>query len=59
MTSVWLADPEFAEVVKSFNAQGRVATPDEIVGQVLLLASDWGSFMTGGVYAIDGGQTAH
>ncbi|MCL2781947.1 MAG: SDR family oxidoreductase [Actinomycetia bacterium] len=59
MTSVWLADPEFTEVVKSFNAQGRVATPDEITWFVMLLASDWGSFMTGGVYAMDGGQTAH
>lgn len=59
MTSGWLADPEMTELVKSFNAQGRIATPDEIAGLVLLLASPLGSFMTGGVYPIDGGQTAH
>lgn len=59
MTAGWLADPQMAELVKSFNAQGRVATPDEIVGLVLLLASPMSSFMTGGVYSIDGGQTAH
>lgn len=59
MTSGWLADPEMTELVKSFNAQGRIAAPEEIVGLVLLLASPMASFMTGGVYAIDGGQTAH
>lgn len=59
MTKFWLDDPEMAELVKSFNAQGRVATPDEITGLVMLLASPMGSFMTGGVYPLDGGQTAH
>jgi len=59
MTQFWLDDPEMAEVVKSFNAQGRVATPDEITGLVMLLASDMGSFMTGGIYPLDAGQTAH
>lgn len=59
MTQFWLDDPEMAELVKSFNAQGRVATPDEITGLVMLLASDMGSFMTGGIYPLDAGQTAH
>lgn len=59
MTAGWLADPQMTELVKSFNAQGRIATPDEIVGLILLLASPMSSFMTGGVYSIDGGQTAH
>ena len=59
MTAGWLADPVMAELVKSFNAAGRVADPEEIVGIVLLLASPMASFMTGGVYSVDGGQTAH
>ncbi len=59
MTAGWLADPQMRELVKSFNAAGRVADPEEIVGIVLLLASPMGSFMTGGVYPVDGGQTAH
>jgi NAD(P)-dependent dehydrogenase (short-subunit alcohol dehydrogenase family) len=34
---------------------GRMGDPSEIRGLALLLASDAGSFMTGGVYPIDGG----
>jgi NAD(P)-dependent dehydrogenase (short-subunit alcohol dehydrogenase family) len=34
---------------------GRMGTPPEIRGLALLLASGAGSFMTGGVYPIDGG----
>ncbi len=34
---------------------GRVAEPDEMAGLVMLLASEAGSYMTGGVYTADGG----
>ena len=34
---------------------GRIAEPDEMAGVVVLLASDAGSYLTGGVYAADGG----
>lgn len=59
MTARWIADPAMKEMVKSFNAANRIATPEEIVGLVLLLASPMASFMTGAVYSVDAGQTAH
>jgi NAD(P)-dependent dehydrogenase (short-subunit alcohol dehydrogenase family) len=34
---------------------GRMGDPSEIRGLALLLASDASSFMTGGVYPVDGG----
>ena len=33
----------------------RIATPDDVAGPVLFLASDWGRFMTGQVLFVDGG----
>ncbi len=59
MTKGWLDDPEMRDVVISGSQLGRPAEPEEIAGMVLYLASDLASFTTGGVYVVDGGQTAH
>ncbi|HWR07480.1 SDR family oxidoreductase [Sporomusa sp.] len=59
MTSGWLADPTMRELVKTFNAANRIASPEEIAGIVLFLASPLASFMAGAVYPVDAGQTAH
>ncbi|HEU5084327.1 MAG TPA: glucose 1-dehydrogenase [Acidimicrobiales bacterium] len=59
MTKGWLDDPEMRDVVIAGSQLGRPAEPEEIAGMVLYLASDLASFATGGVYVVDGGQTAH
>lgn len=59
MTKGWLDDPEMRKVVVAGSQLGRPAEPEEIVGMVLYLTSDLASFTTGGVYVVDGGQTAH
>jgi len=37
---------------------GRLGRVDEVTGIVLLLSSDYASFMTGGYYPVDGGYLA-
>jgi NAD(P)-dependent dehydrogenase (short-subunit alcohol dehydrogenase family) len=59
MTERWLADPAMREVMFAGSQMGRAAAPEELAGIVLFLASDLASFATGGVFTIDGGQTAH
>jgi NAD(P)-dependent dehydrogenase (short-subunit alcohol dehydrogenase family) len=59
MTKGWLDDPAMREIVIAGSQLGRPAQPEEIAGMVLYLASDLASFATGGVYVVDGGQTAH
>lgn len=48
-------DPAGEAMWSSMVPLGRMGEPDEIRGLALLLASDAGSFMTGGVYTVDGG----
>ncbi|MFF9624766.1 glucose 1-dehydrogenase [Streptomyces griseosporeus] len=59
MTQPWLDDPVKRDIVMAGPQMGRAAEPEEIVGMVLHLASPAASFTTGGVFVVDGGQTAH
>ncbi len=52
--SLW-SDEKLVAQYTSIIPLKRVAEPDEMAGIVMLLASDAGSYMTGGVYAADGG----
>jgi NAD(P)-dependent dehydrogenase (short-subunit alcohol dehydrogenase family) len=59
MTERWLNDPEIRERVLKDSPIGRAAEPEDIAGLVLFLTRDLASIITGAVYPVDGGRTAH
>ena len=52
--ALWQNEKMLNKLEKSIPS-GRMGMPEEIVGLACLLASDAGNYMTGGVYAADGG----
>ena len=58
MTKGWLDDPVMRGVVTANSPMGRPAQPEEIAGMVLYLGSPLASYSNGGVYIVDGAQTA-
>lgn len=59
MTERWLNDPEIAPRVLADSPIGRAAEPEDVAATVLFLCSDEASAVTGSVYRVDGGRTAH
>lgn len=59
MTERWLNDPVMRDAVLSDSPIGRAAEPEDIAGLVLFLASDHAGIISGAVYPVDGGRTAH
>ncbi len=52
------SNPEWYQAYAAKNALGRWGQPAEMVGPVVLLLSDAGSYMTGSIIYVDGGWTA-
>jgi NAD(P)-dependent dehydrogenase (short-subunit alcohol dehydrogenase family) len=58
VTDVIKDDPRMEERTVKGNPMRRLGTPEEVAHTIMFLADDGASFITGGVYAVDGGLTA-
>jgi NAD(P)-dependent dehydrogenase (short-subunit alcohol dehydrogenase family) len=58
MTEAILQLPPFREYLERQTPLGRLGDPEELVGALLLLASDAGSYITGANLQVDGGMSA-
>lgn len=58
MTQVTRSDPAKLKLVLDHVPMRRVGEPEELVGPVVFLCSDWASYVTGAILAVDGGFLA-
>jgi len=56
-TKKWLDDAEFRGSIRKRIPLGRIGTPEEEAGLVVLLASPAASLITGETIMVDGGWT--
>jgi NAD(P)-dependent dehydrogenase (short-subunit alcohol dehydrogenase family) len=56
MNDAFFSSEPGQDYIKQKMPMRRLGNVDELVGPLLLLASDAGSFMTGSVITVDGGQ---
>jgi NAD(P)-dependent dehydrogenase (short-subunit alcohol dehydrogenase family) len=58
MIREWTRDPAMAQQLAEAIPLGRIGQPEDVAGFAVFLASDESAFCTGGLYAVDGGQSA-
>ncbi|MGQ0694008.1 MAG: SDR family NAD(P)-dependent oxidoreductase [Nitrospiraceae bacterium] len=59
MASGLINNPEALTQIMTAYPLGRYGTPDEVAKLILYLASDESAWVTGSIFPIDGGMTAH
>jgi 2-deoxy-D-gluconate 3-dehydrogenase len=57
LTRDYLADPAVRAGILAKIPMGRIGGPEDVVGAVLFLASDWARYVTGEILFVDGGRT--
>lgn len=57
LTREYLADPYVRKGILAKIPMGRIGEPEDVVGAVLFLASDWARYITGEILFVDGGRT--
>lgn len=57
LTREYLSAPSVREGVLAKIPMGRIGEPEDVVGAVLFLASDWARYITGEILFVDGGRT--
>ena len=58
MTDHLLEDQERLQVIEAQHPLGYLGTPEDIVHLAIYMASDESSWVTGGIFPVDGGRTA-
>ena len=52
-----LSSEELIQKYAALNPMGRIGKPEEVANVAVFLASDEASYVTGGIYSVDGGQS--
>ena len=58
MTSAWVNKSTFLDHISATSPMGRIGKPEELIGTLILLASEASSFINGQTISVDGGVSS-